>query len=293
MKYELDGVSFEARAEFDFSVLRRYGKVFCLLGGNDTGNICFCVEGENGKRFVKIAYTGSELASLTKAEVAAALEKAMPLYETLRHKSLIELIEHFPHDGGYVAVFKWADGDCLLDYWNYDRYLETGEKSPQKRFRELPIDTRLRSFDVVCDFLQHVAAQGYVAIDFYDGSIMYDFATDTTTICDIDFYEKAPHTVGDGIVWGSTRFIAPEEAIPGSILDEVTNVFTLGATAFNYFGGAMNKLYSSGSREFEHWQAGRARYDVAMKATAHEKSERYQSIAEFIQVWKNAEELEG
>jgi serine/threonine-protein kinase len=30
-----------------------------------------------------------------------------------------------------------------------------------------------------------VAKQNYVAIDFYDGSIMYDFDTNTTTICDL------------------------------------------------------------------------------------------------------------
>ena len=291
MKHELDGVSFELRGELDLSILSRYGKAFCVFDKNDSGNISFGVEGENGRFFVKIAGAKTLRCDLPRNEVVANLQKAMPLYESLRHSSLVELIEHYPHDGGYVAVFKWVGGECLLDYWNYDRYVETGEKSPQMRFRDLPLEKRLRSFKVVCDFMQHVAERGYVAIDFYDGSIMYDFATDTTTICDIDFYEKAPHTVGNGPYWGSTRFMAPEESKFGGTLDEVSNVFTLGATAFNYFGGTMNGLYSSGSRERENWQLGDAHYAVALQATAVDKKDRYHSIAEFTKAWKRAGEV--
>jgi len=293
VKYEIDGVSFEVRREFDFSVLSRYGKVFCVFDGNDSGNISFGVEGERGRLFVKIAYAGTPNGKVPKSEVVASLRKAMPLYGALRHNSLIELVEHYPNGDAYVTVFKWACGECLLDYWNYDRYIQTGEKSPQMRFRELPLETQLRSFAVVCDFLQHVAAQGYVAIDFYDGSIMYDFATDTTTICDIDFYEKTLHTVGDGPYWGSSRFMAPEESTRGSILDEVTNVYTLGATAFVYFGGVMNGLHSDGNRERENWQLSDERYAVAMKAVAEEKADRYRNIAEFISAWKNADKTGG
>lgn len=32
-------------------------------------------------------------------------------------------------------------------------------------------------------------------MDFYDGSIMYDFLTDATTICDIDFFRKTPRQI--------------------------------------------------------------------------------------------------
>ena len=291
MKHELDGVSFELREDLDLSVLRRYGRVFTAFDGNDSGNISFGVEGERGKYFIKLAYADGSNGVVPKSEVVETLKKAMPLYEVLRHNALIELVEHFSHGDAYVAVFKWADGECLQDHWNFDRYADTGEQSPQQRFRELSLEKRLRSFEVVCDFIRTVAERGYVAIDFYDGSIMYDFATDTTTICDIDFYEKSPHNVGDGIVWGSTRFVAPEECIPGSVLDEVSNVFTLGATAFIYFGGVMRGFVGSGSRERENWQLGAARYAVALRAVAENKAERFQSVSEFINAWINAEEM--
>jgi len=41
-------------------------------------------------------------------------------------------------------------------------------------------------------FLQHVNEKGYVAVDFYDGSIMYDFVEHKTMLCDIDFFRKKP-----------------------------------------------------------------------------------------------------
>lgn len=64
---KLDGVRFKMAAPFDFSFLKRYGKVFKVYDDQDSGNICFGVRNENGKRvFVKFAgaptarYTGQK-----------------------------------------------------------------------------------------------------------------------------------------------------------------------------------------------------------------------------------------
>lgn len=43
---------------------------------------------------------------------------------------------------------------------------------------------------------------------------MYDFSTDKTTICDVDFFKKAPVINDKGVEWfGTKRFKAPEEYI--------------------------------------------------------------------------------
>jgi hypothetical protein len=60
-------------------------------------------------------------------------------------------------------------------------------------------------------FHVHVAYCGYVGIDFYDGSIMYDFENEKAVICDIDFYAKALYVNHMGRLWGSGRFMSPEE----------------------------------------------------------------------------------
>lgn len=39
--------------------------------------------------------------------------------------------------------------------------------------------------DLIFNFHKSVAEKGYVSVDSYDGSIMYDFKTDKTAICDI------------------------------------------------------------------------------------------------------------
>ena len=145
---------------------------------------------------------------------------------------------------------------------------------------QLPIDAKLNVFCDLMDFFVYVASQNYVAIDFYDGSILYDFETGKTTICDIDFFRKQP-TVNDmGRMWGSSRFQAPEEFRLGDILDEVTNVYTLGATAFALFGGY--------ERTRDQWQLSDALFEVAVKAVRDERESRFPSIKAFRTEWVNA-----
>jgi serine/threonine-protein kinase len=126
-----------------------------------------------------------------------------------------------------------------------------------------------------------VASKGYVAIDFYDGSIMYDFAARETTICDIDFYQKAPCQNMMGRLWGSQRFMAPEEYQLGAAIDGVTNVYTMGATAFELLG-------DNRQRTLDRWQAGAGLFAVASRATSADRSERYPSIAALSDAWEEA-----
>lgn len=37
----IDGVSFRMKEAFDFSFLRKYGRVFKVFDDQDSGNICF------------------------------------------------------------------------------------------------------------------------------------------------------------------------------------------------------------------------------------------------------------
>ena len=121
------------------------------------------------------------------------LSQAIPLYTALAYPHLIKLMDHFSTANGYAAVFEWTEGECLHSHWSFGgRAKYTHPDSPFYRFRKLPIAKRLNSLDVIFSFHEHVEAKGYVAVDFYDGSILYDFSKDKTTICDIDFFRKAP-----------------------------------------------------------------------------------------------------
>lgn len=150
-------------------------------------------------------------------------------------------------------------------------------KESHKAIMALPVDTKLQIFTDIILFLEHIHKLKYVAIDFYDGSIMYDVGTSTTTICDIDFFEKKPFVNPIGRLWGSERFMSPEEYQKDAIIDEVTNVFTLGRMGFS--------LFTDSKYELEDWVLSQAKYDVLMKATNPDRNERFSSIEAFRIAW--------
>ncbi|MFG6378633.1 MAG: hypothetical protein K1W19_10025 [Lachnospiraceae bacterium] len=129
-------------------------------------------------------------------------------------------------------------------------------------------------------FFEYVVSQDYVAIDFYDGSIMYDFEKGKTTICDIDFFRKQPCINDMGRMWGSALFQSPEEYQLRAIIDEVTNVYTLGATAFAFFGEY--------NRTREKWKLGDKLFEVATRAVSDNRINRQQSIRQFTEEWEAA-----
>ena len=272
-----------------FSFLARYGEPFCVFDKNDSGNISFGVENKNGERFfVKIAGRTTEIAVITPAQCVAYLEQAVPLYEEMRHPNLIELVEYFTYEKYFAAVFRWREGECLYDHWNFDHYAKTGEPRPFERFCELPLEKRLRSFEVMLSFFEAVEAARYVSIDFYLGTWMYDFDMDTTTFCDIDFFLKQPCRNEMGRMWGQERFMAPEEWVLGAVLDDRTNVYRLGAAAFTFLCGRLDWYSKELDRSAEKWQANPALYQVALKATMPDPTERYACAANFIADWHAA-----
>jgi serine/threonine-protein kinase len=132
--------------------------------------------------------------------------------------------------------------------------------------------------DAIFNFHVYVESRNYVAIDFYDGSILYDFKTHSTRICDIDCYQPKPYVNNMGRLWGSSRFMSPEEFELGAEIDSRTNVFNMGAMAFCLLGGERDRAYAK-------WDAGREHYDTALRAVEQAKDQRYRSVAEFYEAW--------
>ena len=145
----------------------------------------------------------------------------------------------------------------------------------------LPINDRLAVFSDILSFLECVVSRNYVAIDFYDGSIMYDFVNGKTTICDIDLFRKQPCVNDMGHMWGSSRFQSPEEHQLGADIDEITNVYTLGATAFALFGEY--------NRTREKWQLSDKLFEIATRAVSDDRANRQQTIRQFTAEWEAAQ----
>ena len=266
----IDGVPFKLKSAFDFGFLSEYGTVFKVYDDQDSGNICFGVEKDGQRYFIKFAGAPTEQYSGDPKDAIDRLKAALPIYSDLQHENLIELVEVKDIGGGFAMVFKWADGDCM------------GRMYPEahSRFMQLPINARLAVFHDILSFFEYIASQCYVAIDFYDGSIMYDFKSGKTTICDIDFFRKQPCINDMGRMWGSSCFQSPEEFRLGAVIDEITNVYTVGATAFALFGGY--------SRTRDNWQLSDKLFEIVTKAVSDDRSQRQQSIRQFIEEWEAA-----
>ncbi|MEG0295501.1 MAG: hypothetical protein RR620_02210 [Clostridium sp.] len=293
----IDNVEFKLKSDQDFLWIKKYGTVFNVIDETGSGCICFGVMNNNKKYFLKIAGANTVEAEVHPEESISVLKEAVKIYKILEHPNLIKLVEHYDYLNYYVAVFEWIDGMCLFDHWNFKKYSETPQLiSPAKRFKELSIKKKLHVVDVMFSFLETVANNNYVAVDFYDGSIMYDFDIDRTTICDIDFFRKKPTINNLGTdFFGTKRLKAPEEYIYGTCIDEVTNVFTLGAMIFDFFGKFDNREIEEryinnkfSPCDLSKWTLSEACYKIVLKAVSIDRDKRFKTISEFYLEFNSA-----
>lgn len=295
--HEIDGVEFTLKEYRDLRWIAKYGTVFSAIDGTGSGCICFGVKNAKNKYFVKIAGAGTVEAEIEPEESVEILKNAVQMYRVLRHPNLIRLIEDYQYLDYYVAVFEWAEGECLFDHWNFEQYSgESERKSPMQRFKSLPVQKKLSAVDIIFSFLENVTEKRYTAVDFYDGSLIYNFEEDKLMICDIDLFRKQPaiNEIGEEF-WGTRRLKTPEEYSYGASIDEVTNVFTVGALIFDFFG-------EYGKREIEEryllrrvapcaldqWQLNEAGYRVALRAISPEREKRWRTIREFWNAFRAA-----
>ncbi|TFB13031.1 serine/threonine protein kinase [Filobacillus milosensis] len=278
----LDNVSLQLKEEHNFDWLKLMGEVFCVFDEQDSGNICFGIEKDGKKRFVKYAGAKTKAYSGQPEGAVETLKKSVAIYKDLQHNHLTKLLDHFEVEQGYALVFEWFDGECLHPHWSFPPpHKYTNPNSPYFQFKQLPIEQRLEAFKKILEFHVHVEKEDYVAVDFYDGSILYNFENDVTKICDIDLYKKKPFMNKMGRLWGSKRFMSPEEFEFGASIDERTNVFNMGAIAFSLLGGELDRSLSK-------WDASKELYEVALKAVRTERNERYSTVEELYIAWNSA-----
>ncbi|MED0987279.1 serine/threonine protein kinase [Bacillus paramycoides] len=279
VEIQINNITFQLKEHHNFDWLMKLGKVFVAFDQQDSGNICFGVEKNGQKKFIKyagaqtITYKGSTDAAIIR------LKNSVILYNELKHNSLINSIEHFPVQHGYVLIFEWFDGECLHPHWSFPppaKYKDSN--SPFYKYKKLSVKDRLISLHSIFSFHAYVEHKNYVAIDFYDGSILYNFKTNETKICDIDLYSKKPYINTMGRLWGSSRFMSPEEFQLNAIIDGKTNVFNMGAMAFTLLGGGQD-------RSFIKWEASKGLFEIAYRAVNENRSERYASVEEFYNAW--------
>jgi serine/threonine-protein kinase len=254
------------------SYLDQLGEVFRAFRDQDSGCISYGVLAGGTRWFVKHSDEPRGFASLRRAQ---------HLHSTVRHEALPGLHNAFETPGGLALVFDWVPGEPLYDYTRFRG--EAGRRdpaSPHTRFRALPLAQILKALDTIYDVHLLLAGQGFVAVDFYDGCLLYDFHRGRTYLCDLDEYRPGPFVLEADRLPGSRRFMAPEEWKRGATIDQVTNVFTLGRTAVELLG--------DGTTSLDTFRGNEAMKRVVVRATSVEREERQQSVREFVQDWRSA-----
>ena len=294
IKLKIEDVEFKLREYQDFSWLNNYGKVFFVIDETGSGCISFGIEKDNKKYFFKIAGAKTVAAEISEKESIRLLKDAVIKYQDIKHDNLIKYVDSFEYKEFFVVIYEFAEGECLFDHWNFDRYKKTKEITPLMKFKNLSIEKRLNVVEKLFSFFETFIDCGYVAVDFYDSSIMYDFENNEVTFCDIDLFRKLPtkNDLGNDY-FGTKRLKAPEENELGAIIDELTSEFTLGAIIFDMFSNVENidDRYEKGifiPNDIETFELSNEVYDVLIKATSYERTNRYKSIKEFYKFFINA-----
>ncbi|MFG1813076.1 hypothetical protein ACGFIF_04840 [Kribbella sp. NPDC049174] len=210
--------------------LDHLGTIFARFGAatQDSGNISYGVQTAGHRYFVKTAGDPAATAPyLDFAGRVGLLRNAALLARDVVHPTMPSLHAVIESPGGPLLVYDWRDGEHLGT--NRD-----DPTSPHQRFRALPADEILVAFDALYDLHARLDAAGWVAGDFYDGSLLYDFANHRLTVMDLDSYHHGPYRNHMGRMFGSTRFMAPEEFALGAPIDTRTTAYVMARTALIY-----------------------------------------------------------
>jgi serine/threonine-protein kinase len=255
------------------------GGIFAVFDArvHDSGNVSYGVSTPAGRFFVKTP--GDPADRRADGGFAARVDRlrnAVRLHRAVTHPALVALRNVIEAPDGPLLVYDWAEGMLLWSRANRRRELDT----PLARFRALRVSRVLAALETVLDLHGALAAAGWIASDFYDGSLLYDFAAHAIHVVDMDHYHHGPTSNTMGRMFGSSRYMAPEEYVLGAPIDERTTVFTLGRTVFELLG--------DGSGAEHTFRGSPALHAVAARACAVERDARFPSVAALLEAWRAA-----
>ena len=258
--------------------LGRLGAIFAVFDvrTQDSGNVSFGFEANRGRWFVKTAGDPADPKPfLPHAERVSLLGNAERLARSVSDPALPALRAVVGSAWGPMLVYDWAPGELL----RVPAERRADPESTTQRFRRLPADEVAAAIDTILGVHEKLCAAGWVAGDFYDGAILYDFAGRRTSIIDLDSYHQGPFVNEMGRMFGSERFMAPEEFRRGAVIDERTTVFTLGRT--------MSVFLGDGGLGREGFRGTDAQYRAMTGACRPDPAERLPTVAALARAWRS------
>ena len=255
----------------------------------DSGNVSWIVDAAEGRFFIKTAGTdappppGAATPYSDRGGRIVGLRNAIALARSCDHPALPPLLNVIETPISPMLVYPAVAGE-LIGITNRPGLsraeLRDDPASAYQRFARLPADDQLAVFDTLIDLHWRLADLGWVAGDLYDGCLILDFTSRELHVVDLDEYRRGPSRNDMGRMFGSTRFMAPEEFELGALIDQATTVFNLGRLAM-HFGTRLTE-------DAAQFCGPRALAEVLERATETDRQDRYPSVADFATAWWSA-----
>ena len=245
----------------------RHADVFAVFDwtSQDSGNVSYGVRVGGERLFVKTAGSPEDTRPfLPHPERVTLLHNAVRLARSVSDPALPDLRNVVESAEGPVLVYEWADGELV----GTPASRRSDPTSAFARFLALDPHERASALDVVFRLHVKLAARGWIASDFYDGSLLYDFEHRRMHVVDLDSYRDGPFTNDMGRMFGSSRFMAPEEYERGARIDERTTVYTMGRTVAQFLSLGMPAIDA-----------------LIARACEPDPQRRFRSVTEFYRAW--------
>ena len=151
-------------------------------------------------------------------ETRAAMESAIAGANL--HPAIVSLRQTIALSDGALLIFDRVAGANL------------GPMDARKRFQFLSLAERITAVNAIFGASAAIYEAGFMIVDWYEGNMIYDFDQRQIWLFDWELCRR-----GSGFTlemrnnYGSSRLMAPEEFLRGSLLDARTLVFNLGRYA--------------------------------------------------------------
>lgn len=245
----------------------------------DSGNVSWIVAAGAGELFVKSAGTtapptpGRPVPYFDHAGRVRLLRNAVEVAASCDHRALARLRNVVETSDGPVLVYDRAPGELI----GTPREQRPDPASPYRRFAALPAERHVPIIRELFEAHVALAAAGWIACDLYDGCLIVDFSTDRLTLIDLDTYARGPFVNTMGRMFGSDRYMAPEEHVLGARIDQRTTVFTLGRLALH--------LGTATTDDPTRYVGGADRAAVLVRATSPDPNDRQPDVAALAEAY--------
>lgn len=240
---------------------------------HDSRSLVLGIEDTAGDRYI-VKYAED-------ATAVAWLDSARRFHCDVKHTAIPTVVRHVRTATGLALVEEWGSGEILVDAYDDAVLPRDNDQSAYRRFLRLPVDEIAAAISQLIDIHVAVADAGYVAVDLYDGCVLYDFSAHSLALIDVDHYRPGPYVLDVDRQLGSASYMAPEEFCRGATIDQRSTVYTLGRMTLVYLGCSRTSVPRR-----EDFRGTDEQFAVAMKATTVDPDDRIQTVGELDSAWR-------